>query len=78
MPKCFPGGAGYRIWEIGGNSLVVQWLRRHPLTAKDPGSISGRGTKIPPATQCGGGRGREDRKLEQEEGRLDDLAQDHW
>ena len=49
------------------------------LTAKDLGSISGQGTKIPPATQCSGDRGREDGKLEQEEGsRLDDLARDHW
>ena len=58
---------------------MVQWLRRHPLTAKELGSISGQGTKIPPATQCSGDRGREDGKLEQEEGsRLDDLARDHW
>ena len=57
---------------------MVQWLGRCPLTAKDPGSISGQGTKIPPATQCGGGRGREDRKLEPEEGGFDDLSRDHW
>ena len=29
-----------------GNSLVVQWLGLHALTAEGPGSIPGRGTKI--------------------------------
>ena len=29
-----------------GNSLVVQWLGLHSLTAKDVGSIPSQGTKI--------------------------------
>ena len=36
-----------------GNSLVVQWLGLHTFPAKGPGSILGRGTKIPQATQRG-------------------------
>ena len=36
--------------EFFGNSLVVQWLGLCTLTAKGPGSILGRGTKIPQAT----------------------------
>ena len=36
-----------------GNSLAVQWLGLGPLTARGPGSIPGRGTKILQATQCG-------------------------
>ena len=35
------------------NSLVVQWLGLHALTAEGPGSIPGRGTKIPQAVQHG-------------------------
>ena len=31
------------------NSLVVQWLGLHTLTAKGTGSIPGRGTKLPQA-----------------------------
>ena len=34
------------------NSLVVQWLGHCTFTAKDSGSIPGRGTKIPQDTQC--------------------------
>ena len=30
-----------------GNSLVVQWLGLHTLTAEGPSSIPGQGTKIP-------------------------------
>ena len=32
-----------------GNSLAVQWLGLGTLTAEGPGSIPGRGTKIPQA-----------------------------
>ena len=32
-----------------GNSLVIQWLGLHIVTAKGPGSIPGGGTKIPQA-----------------------------
>ena len=35
-----------------GNSLAVQWLGLHALTAEGPGSIPGWGTKIPQAVQC--------------------------
>ena len=31
---------------------MVQWLGLHGLTAKGAGSIPGRGTKVPQATQC--------------------------
>ena len=34
------------------NSLEVQWLGLHAFTAKDTGSIPGRGTKIPQAMRC--------------------------
>ena len=38
--------------EIGeGNSLAVQWLGFHALTAKSPSSIPGRETTIPQASQ---------------------------
>ena len=36
-----------------GTSLEVQWLRLGASTAGDPGSIRGRGTKIPQATWHG-------------------------
>ena len=39
---------------IWGNSLVVQWLGFCAFTAEGPGSIPGRGTKIPQATWRGG------------------------
>ena len=35
------------------NSLVVQWLGLHVLTAKGQGSIPGRETKIPQAARHG-------------------------
>ena len=34
------------------NSLEVQWLGLHALTAKGLGLISGQGTRIPQAVQC--------------------------
>ena len=41
------GIKNYGCWvRIPGNSLAVQWLGLHSLTAKDPGSIPGQGTKI--------------------------------
>ena len=43
---------GSRMWNIG-NSLVVQWLGLCISTAGGPGSIPGRGTKIPQAAWCG-------------------------
>ena len=36
-----------------GTSLVIQWLGLHAFTAQGPGSIPGRGTKIPHATRRG-------------------------
>ena len=38
---------------INGNSLLVQWLRLGTFTAVGPGSIPGRGTKIPQAAWHG-------------------------
>ena len=35
------------------SSLVVQWLELGAFIARVPGSIPGRGTKIPRAVQCG-------------------------
>ena len=35
-----------------GTSLTVQWLGLLTFTAEGPGSIPGRGTKIPQATWC--------------------------
>jgi len=37
---------------IWGNSLAIQWLGFHALTAEGQGSIPGRGTKIPHPTGC--------------------------
>ena len=39
--------------ECSGNSLMVQLLGLHALTAEGLGSISGQGTKIPQATRYG-------------------------
>ena len=39
--------------ECFENSLAVQWLGLHAFTAEGMGSIPGRGTKIPHASQCG-------------------------
>ena len=36
-----------------GNSLAFQWLGLRAFTAKVPGSIPGRGNKIPQAVLCG-------------------------
>ena len=36
-----------------GNSLAVQWLGLRALTAEDPGSIPGQGTKLPQAARRG-------------------------
>ena len=53
------GNAERQRWDLvdkehrGGNSLVVQWLGPHALSAKGPGSVPGRGTKIPQAMRCG-------------------------
>ena len=38
------------IKDITGTSLVVQWLRLHAPNAGGPGSIPGRGTKVPHTT----------------------------
>ena len=35
-----------------GNSLAVQWLGLHVLTAKGLGSVPGQGTRIPQAKWC--------------------------
>ena len=46
-PTCMQSGfKGSRI-SIPGNSRVVQWSGPHTSTAVCPGSIPGRGTKIP-------------------------------
>ena len=37
----------------GRYSLAVQWLGLQASTARGQGSIPGRGTKIPQASQCG-------------------------
>ena len=53
------GKAFYKIQHLfmkklsARNSLSVQWLGFCTFTAKDPGSIPGRGTKIPKAAQSG-------------------------
>ena len=44
-------------WNPFLNSLVVQWLRLFILSAGGPGSITGRGTKIPQASQVGPKKG---------------------
>ena len=43
-----------------GNSLVVHWLEFQASTARGRDLISGQGTKIPQAAQCGQ-RGKENR-----------------
>ena len=54
--KCFMYFPNKNVF--GENSLVVQWLGLHILTAEGPGSIPGQGTKILQAAQHGGGEGR--------------------
>ena len=39
--------------KAAGNSLAVQWLEFHALTAEGPGLIPSQGTKIPQARQPG-------------------------
>ena len=39
--------------ELRWTSLAVLWLRLHAFTARGPGSIPGRGTKIPLSTWDG-------------------------
>ena len=39
------------LYRKFGSSLMVQWLGYHALTAADPDSIPGQGTKIPQAVQ---------------------------
>ena len=41
------------FFEHRENSLVVQWLGLRVSTAGSPGLVTGRGTKIPQAAQCG-------------------------
>ena len=46
----------WKEWEkvvTFGTSLTVQRLTHHASTSGDTGSISGQGTKIPHAMQCG-------------------------
>ena len=38
---------------LGEYSLAVQWLGLQASTARGQGSVPGRGTKIPQASQCG-------------------------
>ena len=47
-------------FEDCGNSLVVQWLGLHTLTAEGLGSISGQASKFPQVAQCG----KKEKKLE--------------
>ena len=47
--------------EAVGTSLVVQWLGLRAVTAEGPGSIPGRGAKIPQAIWHG--QKRKERKL---------------
>ena len=53
--------------KSAGNSLAVQCLELRTLTAKGPGSIPGRGTKIPQAVGCG-----------QKEKKLQKKSADEW
>ena len=39
--------------KLCGNSLAVQWLGLHTSTAEGPGSVPGRGSKIPQAARGG-------------------------
>ena len=39
--------------KCSGTSLAIQWLRLHTSNVGGTGSIPGRGTKIPHATQRG-------------------------
>ena len=49
-----------------GNSLVVQKLGLHVLTAEGSGSIPGQGTKIPQAVQLPQGKEREETPINRE------------
>ena len=50
--SCY-GDAGDEIGLVVGTSLAVQWLGPGPVTAGSPGSIPGRGPKIPEVTWRG-------------------------
>ena len=41
----------FQNYFLIGNSLAVQWLGLHALTAQGPDSIPGQGTKIPQAAR---------------------------
>ena len=56
-------------WVRSGPSLEVQWLRLHTSTAGGAGSISGWGTKIPYASQCGQKK-KKKCKLEEAQGKI--------
>ena len=49
--KTFPKSVYFKSEK--GIPLVVQWLRLGTFTTMGPGSIPGRGTKIPQAMWCG-------------------------
>ena len=60
--------------ELIRNSLVVQWLGFHALTAEGLGSIPDQGTKMPQAAQHGQGR-EEKRDWRREVGRIKEERQ---
>ena len=47
-----PLGSSIHLESGAGTSLVVQWLRHHPSTARGSGSIPGQGRKVPHAIWC--------------------------
>ena len=53
MGQAVPRGTHLISRDPLGASLEAQWLRLPASTAGGLGSIPGRGTKIPDATQCG-------------------------
>ena len=51
------------VRNMGGTSLAVQWLRLRTSAAGGAGSIPGRGTKIPHATQHGQKKRKKERSV---------------
>ena len=56
----------YKANAVDGNSQSVWWLGLHASTARGPGSLPGRGTKILQAARCGPKKKKKKKAIENE------------